>query len=121
MSQGEKTNDELSDISNEETVNFINKHKKGTGKYKGKIPLIYFNYGKIGHFSNKCPHPKQEESDDERTFKNQKKSNNNNKNKFYKKKKLFFTQEDISSSKENEEDDPELLFMGIKTQYDKHS
>jgi hypothetical protein len=33
---------------------------------------------------------------------------------------MFFTQEDSSSSKENEEDEPELLFMGIKNQDDKH-
>jgi hypothetical protein len=34
---------------------------------------------------------------------------------------MFFTQEDSSPSEENEEDEPKLLFMGIKTQYDKHS
>jgi hypothetical protein len=90
-------------------------------KYKGKIPLICFNCGKIGHFSNKCPYPKQEESDDERTLKNKKKIKTNNKNKFYKKNKTLFTQEDSRSSKENEEDKQEILFMGIKTQDDKHS
>jgi hypothetical protein len=58
MRQEKKTNDELSDIYDEETANFIKKLKKGTGKYKGKIPLICFNRGKIGHFSNKYPHPK---------------------------------------------------------------
>jgi hypothetical protein len=121
MGQEKNTNDELSYISNEETTNFIKKLKKGTGKYKGRIPLIYFNYEKIGHFANKCPHPKQEESDDERTFKYQKKRKNNDKKKFYKKKKTFFTQEDNSSSKENEENEPELLFMRIKAQHDKHS
>jgi hypothetical protein len=56
--------------------------KKGIEKYKGKIPLICFNYGKIGHFANKCPYPKKEESDDEITFKNQKKSNTKDKKKF---------------------------------------
>jgi hypothetical protein len=70
MSQGNKTNDELSIISDEEIANFIKKLKKGTGKCKGKIPQICFDCGKIGHFANKCPHPKKEESDDERTFNN---------------------------------------------------
>jgi hypothetical protein len=34
---------------------------------------------------------------------------------------VFFTQEDNNSSEENEEGEPELLFMGIKNQDDKHS
>jgi hypothetical protein len=58
MRQEQKTNDELLDISDEETTNFIKKLKKGIGKYKGKIPLICFNYVKIAHFSIKCPYPK---------------------------------------------------------------
>jgi hypothetical protein len=58
MRHEQKTNDELSDIYDEETSNFIKKLKKGTWMYKGNIPLICFNYGKIGHFSNKCPYPK---------------------------------------------------------------
>jgi hypothetical protein len=41
------------------------KIKKGTHKYKGKFPLICFNYGKVGHFAKKCPYPKHEDSDDE--------------------------------------------------------
>jgi hypothetical protein len=69
MRQEKNTNDELSYISDEEIANFIKKLKKGTGKYKGKIHLICFNCGKIGHFSNKCPYSKHEESDDERTLK----------------------------------------------------
>jgi hypothetical protein len=121
MRQEKNTNDELSYISDEETAKFIKKLKKGIGKYKGKIPLICFNYGKIGHFANKCPYPKKEESDDERTLKNQKKTKTNNEKKFYKKKKTFFTQEDNRSSEENEEDELELLFMGIKIQDDSHS
>jgi hypothetical protein len=99
----------------------MKKLKRGIGKYKGMFPLICLNCGKIGHFVNKCPYPKQEESDDERTFKNQKKSKTKDKIILYKKKKAFFTQEDSSSSEENEEEAPELLFMGMKTQYDNHS
>jgi hypothetical protein len=73
MRKDKNTNDELSDISDEETSKFIKKLKKWIIKYKGKFPLICFNCGKFGNFVNKCPYPKKEENDDERTFKNQKK------------------------------------------------
>jgi hypothetical protein len=58
MRQEKNNNDELSDISNEESANFIKKLKKRTRKYKGKTLLLYLNYGKIGHFANKCPYPR---------------------------------------------------------------
>ena len=121
MRQEKNTNDELSNISDEEISNFMKKLKKGTRKYKGKIPLICFNCGKIGHFANKFPYPKQEESDDEITFKYQKKRKTKYKRKLYNKKKTFFTQEDNSSSKESEEVELEFLFMGMKTQDNNHS
>ena len=77
MRQEKKTNDELSYISDEETANFIKKLKKGIGKFKGKIHLICFNYGKIGHFANKFPYPKKEESDDKETSKIKRKEKKN--------------------------------------------
>jgi hypothetical protein len=91
MKLEKKTNEELSNISDEEISTFMKKLKKGTGKYKGNIPLICFNYGKIGHFANKFPYPKKEESDDERTFKDQKKIKTKYKRNFYNKKKTLFT------------------------------
>jgi hypothetical protein len=57
--QEQNTNEELSYIFDEEVSNFVKKLKRGTGKYKGKFHLICFNCGKIGHFVNKCPYPKQ--------------------------------------------------------------
>jgi hypothetical protein len=51
----------------EEESNFIKKLQKGLGKYKGKLPFKCFNYGKVGHFQNKCPYPKMD-YEDERTI-----------------------------------------------------
>ena len=51
-------------LDDEESL-FVSKLKKGTGKYKGKLPLKCFNCGRIGHIANKCSYPKQEESDHE--------------------------------------------------------
>jgi hypothetical protein len=53
--------------------NFVRKLKRGTGKYKGKLPLMCFNCGKIGHFSNKFPYAKNIDSDEEEAPKKEKK------------------------------------------------
>jgi hypothetical protein len=99
--------DELSDISNEEEANFIRKLKKGSRKYKGKLPLKCFNCGKVEHFASKCPYPKKKDSDDEETYshKELKKRKSGNKKKFYKKKKNFYSKEDNSSYDMSEYDE----------------
>jgi hypothetical protein len=58
--QDQVSNGDKSKIIDEEVANFMKKLKKGTSKFKGKLPLKCFNYGKVGHFSNKYPYPKQE-------------------------------------------------------------
>ena len=52
-----RSKNQLENLDDEEAL-FIKKLEKGTGKYKGKLPLKCSNYGRIGHFSNKCPYPK---------------------------------------------------------------
>jgi hypothetical protein len=50
------------DISEDykEVANFIKILNKGTNdRYRGKIPLSFFNCDGIGHFSNKCLHKKK--------------------------------------------------------------
>jgi hypothetical protein len=102
-------------ISDVEEANFIKKLHKGSGKYKGKLPFKCFNCGRIKHFSNKCPYPKQKDSDDEESYnqKDHKRDKDQYKKKFYKKKKNLYSKDDISSSNMSE-DDGELLFMGMK-------
>ena len=34
---------------------FAKKYSKGSGKYKGKIPLIFFSCEEIGHIAARCP------------------------------------------------------------------
>jgi hypothetical protein len=49
---------------------FVKRLKKGSNKYKGKLPFKCFNYGRIGHFANKCPHKGMDQTcDDEEKYK----------------------------------------------------
>jgi hypothetical protein len=101
----------------EEMENFVRKLKRGTDKYKGMLPLKCFNCGGIGHFSSKCPHAKNKESDEEEDHKKKKKNQKGrrNKNKFFK--KSLCTKEDSSSSDEDEDSDSDterVLFMEVE-------
>ena len=112
------SNQNQSDILDVEKGKFIKKLQKGFGRYKGKLPFKCFNCGRIRHFTNKCPYPKQEDSDDEeiQNHEEHKKGKTRNKKKHYKQKKDHCTKEDNNSSKECEDGDSELLFMGMDTQ-----
>ena len=48
----DKNTDSEMDVIEEK---FVRRLKKGLGKYKGNMPFICFNSGKIGHFASKCP------------------------------------------------------------------
>jgi phosphoglucomutase len=53
-----KTNDNSDSESDVEEANFFRNLKRGTRKYKGKIPFRCFNYGEVGNFTAKCPYAK---------------------------------------------------------------
>jgi hypothetical protein len=96
-------------------ANFIKRLNKGTnGRYRGKLPLIFFNCDGIGHFANKCPHKKK------RNYEGYSKGRQTYKGKITTKKvfkKSFCTKEDISSSDDYEVSDSEtgrVLFMVVE-------
>jgi len=79
-------------------------------KFKGKLPLICFDYGEVGHFSAKCPHKNEAAMNGK---KGPRKFNKQGKKKWFK--KSFFTKEDSSSFEEDSDNEEEfnerVLFM----------
>jgi hypothetical protein len=96
-------------------ANFVKRLNKGTNdRYRGKLPLICFNYDDIGHFSNKCPHKKKRNDEGYSKGKHSYKDKRTTKKVF---KKRLCTKEDILSSYEDEVGDSETLrdlFMAVK-------
>ena len=96
-------------------ANFVKRLNKGTnGRYRGKLPLICFNYDGIGHFANKCPHKKKRNDEGYSKGIQTNKSKRTTKKVFM---KNFCTKEDISSSDEDEVSDSEtgrVLFMEVE-------
>jgi hypothetical protein len=52
----------------------VRRLKKGSDKYKGKLPFKCFKCGKIGHFAYKCPHKINDQAYDDEEKEKHKKS-----------------------------------------------
>jgi hypothetical protein len=101
---------------------FVKRLKKGSSKYKGKLPFKCFNCGKIGHFENKCPHKgKDQTSDDEEKHKHRNFFKDNN----FKKKSLYVNNDDDPSDDEDNdssiEDKLNEIILIAKEDYDNKS
>jgi len=46
----------------------VRKFKRGLEKYKGKLPFMCFNCGKVGHYASKCPENKKKKYDPRKKF-----------------------------------------------------
>jgi hypothetical protein len=98
---------------------FMKRLKKGSGKYKGKLPFKCFNCGKIGHFSNKFPHKRNDQTcDDEEKHKHRNLFKDNN----FKKKSLCVNNDDDPSGDEDNdssiEDKLNVFILMAKEDYD---
>lgn len=70
--------------------NFVRKLKRGTEKYKGKLPFKCFNFGRIGHQANKFPFEEHKG--------------------FYRKKSLYSKEENNSlGERDGEEREPRIM------------
>jgi hypothetical protein len=97
----------------------VRKLKRGIEKYKGKIPFKCFNYGKVGHFSFKCPYARHSNSDEEEYPMKEKKYKKRNKGIFLKKKSLYSKEDSFSFDEDDDSDNDSrrvILFMSLETQ-----
>ena len=82
-----KEKEKLGYDSDEEQAHFVRKLKRGTGKYKDKLPFKCFNCGRVGNYAKRCPFEE---------------------NKSFHKKKVLYSKEDNNSSDESDGEEKEV-------------
>lgn len=103
------THKESSEDSNAKVEKFVRKLKRGSDRYKGKLPLKCFNCGKVKHFVAKCPH-KETGGDESREF-NKSIGKNRERNVYlqgrrgYRSQNNLYTIEDDTTDEENTSED----------------
>ena len=59
--KGKEKLNESGYISEEEyEVNFVKNLDRGSGRFKGKLPFKCFSCGRVGHYTIRCPHNKED-------------------------------------------------------------
>lgn len=88
---------------------FVRRLQTSSGKYKGKMPLKCFNYGKIGHFTTKCPYG--DKNEDEHSSGNRSYGKDKKKNVYWygrrcsQKQRSLYTHENDTTDEESVSDD----------------
>lgn len=92
---------------------------RGRGKYKGKLPLIYFSCNKVGHISARCSNRENKDEKRERKYKGRSDDWYNRRNKDYKdkgKKYCYISEEETDN--EFESNDEEVVYGSMKEDFD---
>lgn len=110
-----KTKEESSESDSDDSEE-VAKHKntkRGFRKYRGKLPLKYFNCGRVGHFAAKCPYTKDDQVNEEDFKKKYKWKTSYKQRNFSEKKKSLCVNEESPNLELGNESDGEILFMAI--------
>ena len=105
-SSDSNTNEE--DIEKLEVL-LARKFHRGKGKFKGKLPIIFFNYNEIGHIAARCP----EKKNHKRSDKYKGRRNEDSKDYKDKGKKCY-----IAEGDDYDEHDDEVVYVAMKDKFD---
>ena len=91
----------------------------GKGKYKGKLPIIFFSYKKVGHIAARYPDREDKDERKERKYKGRRDDQDYKTNKDYKdkgNKSCYIVEEETNI--ESESNDEGVVLVAMKEDYD---